>query len=226
MYRAFYFEYYFIILKHFDFSLVYIVGQKIGTDKRGEGYGIYDDWKTSEGYIIMELFGLPIQTIYLYVLIISGLCIILYLFFGDVIEGISEATGFLNPVLILAFLIFMSATGYLLETLTELSTFLIMGIAAIVSLILDTLLNVFVLIPLANTEESLAYTEDSLKGRIANVLIPIPEDGFGEILIDSISGRISKPAASFENKKIEAGTKVLIIDVKEGVLYVVPRNEY
>lgn len=174
----------------------------------------------------MELFGLPIQTIYLYVLIISGLCIILYLFFGDVIEGISEATGFLNPVLILAFLIFMSAIGYLLEALTDMNTFLIMGIAAVSSLILDTLLNVFVLIPLANTEESLAYTEDSLKGRLATVLIPIPEDGFGEILIESISGRISKPAASFDNKMIAEGKKVLIIDVKEGVLYVVPRNEY
>ena len=173
----------------------------------------------------MELFGLPIQTIYLYVLIISGLCIILYLFFGDVIEGISEAVGFLNPVLILAFLIFMSATGYLLEALTEMNTFLIMGIAAVVSLILDTLLNVFVLIPLANTEESIAYTEESLKGRLASVLIPIPEDGFGEILIESISGRISKPATSFDNQKIEAGKKVLIIDVKAGVLYVVP-HEY
>ncbi len=174
----------------------------------------------------MELIGVPIQTIYIYILIISGLCIILYLFFGDVIEGISEATGFLNPVLILAFLIFMSATGYILEALTDMNTFLIMGIAVTVSLILDTLLNVFVLIPLANTEESLVYTEESLKGRIANVIIPIPEDGFGEILIESISGRISKPATSFDNKMIAEGKKVLIIDVKEGVLYVVPHNEY
>jgi len=174
----------------------------------------------------MELFGLPIQTIYLYVLIISGLLIVLYLFFGDVMEGISEATGFLNPVLILAFLIFMSAIGYLFEALTEMNTFLIMAIAAIASLILDTLLNVFVLIPLANTEESLAYTEESLKGRLASVLIPIPEDGFGEILIESISGRISKPAVSLENKMIAEGSKVLIIDVKDGVLYVVPHNEY
>ena len=141
-------------------------------------------------------------------------------------EGISEATGFLNPVLILAFFVFMSASGYLLEALTEMNTFLIMAVAAIASLILDTLLNVFVLIPLANTEESLAYTEESLKGRIASVLISIPEDGFGEILIESISGRISKPAVSLENEMIAEGSKVLIIDVKNGVLYVVPHNEY
>ncbi|QED47294.1 NfeD family protein [Cytobacillus dafuensis] len=174
----------------------------------------------------MELFGIPIQTIYLYTLIISGSLIILYLFLGDVVEGISEATGFLNPVLVLAFLTFMSAIGYLLEAFTGLSSILIIVISSIASLILDTLLNVFVLIPLANAEESLVYTEDSLKGRIGAVIIPIPENGFGEVLIDSISGRISKPATSFENKEIEEGKKVLVIDVKDGVLYVVPHNQY
>ncbi|MFE8697899.1 hypothetical protein ACFYKT_16280 [Cytobacillus sp. FJAT-53684] len=174
----------------------------------------------------MELFDIPIQTLYLYTLVISGSLIILYLFFGDMVEGLSEATGFLNPVLVLAFLTFLSAIGYLLESLTGMNSLIIIVIAAIASLILDTLLNVFVLIPLANTEESLVYTEDSLKGRIASVIIPIPKDGFGEILIESISGRISKPAASFDNTIIEEGRKVLVIDVKDGVLYVVPRNEY
>ena len=94
------------------------------------------------------------------------------------VEGLSEAAGFLNPVLVLAFLTFLSAIGYLLEILTGMNSVLILIIAAITSVILDTLLNVFVLIPLANTEESLVYTEDSLKGRIAAVIIPIPEDGF------------------------------------------------
>lgn len=174
----------------------------------------------------MEIFGAGIQTIYLYTLLISGSLIILYLFFGDVVEGVSEATGILNPVLILAFLTFLSAAGYLLEALTALNSILIMVISAIVSLILDTFLNVFVLIPLSKSEESLVYTEDSLKGRIGNVIIPIPENGFGEVLIESISGRISKPAASFDNTSIDEGKKVLIIDVKNGVIYVVPQNQY
>lgn len=174
----------------------------------------------------MELFGIAIQSIYLYTLIISGSLIILYLFFGDIIEGVSEASSFLNPVLILSFLTFMSAIGYLLEAITELNSILILVIAVISSLILDTLLNVFVLIPLSKSEESLVYTEDSLKGRLGNVIIPIPENGFGEVLIESISGRISKPAASFDNGNIEEGKKVLVIDVKNGVLYVVPHNQY
>lgn len=79
---------------------------------------------------------------------------------------------------------------------------------------------------MSKSEESLAYTEDSLKGRIGNVIIPIPKDGFGEVLLESISGRISKPAASFDNEEIAEGKKILVIDVKNGVLYVVPHQHY
>jgi membrane-bound ClpP family serine protease len=173
----------------------------------------------------MELFGLSLETIYLYALIFSGSLIVLYVLFGDMAEGFGEALGIFNPVLVLAFITFMSASGYLFELLTSLNSFLIMGISALIALGLDTLLNVFVLIPLSSAEESLAYSEDSLRGRIATVLISIPEDGYGEILIESYSGRISKPAACFHNGVIGEGEKVLVVDIKEGVLYVVPENK-
>ncbi|MFC5732094.1 hypothetical protein [Cytobacillus gottheilii] len=172
----------------------------------------------------MEIFGLSLETIYLYALIISGSLIILYVLFGDMVEGAGEALGILHPVLILAFITFMSASGYLFELLTSLNSLLIMVISAVIALGLDTLLNVFVLIPLSSAEESLAYSEDSLRGRIATVLISIPEDGYGEILIESYSGRISKPAACFHNGVIREGEKVLVVDIKDGVLYVVPEN--
>lgn len=174
----------------------------------------------------MELLGIPIETIYLYTLIISGMIIVLYVFFGDIAEGMSEGDRVLNPTLILAFLTFMGAIGYLLEVFTELNSYLILVIAAFGSLILDILLNVFILTPLANAEESLVYTEDSLKGRLGHVIIPIPKDGYGEVIIESISGRISKPAASFENVPVEDGVQVLVIDVKDGIIYVVPHHSY
>lgn len=173
----------------------------------------------------MEIFGLPIQTIYVYTLIFSGILIILYIFFGDLTEGFGELSSFLNPVLILAFLTFASAAGYILETLTSLNSLIILLIGAAIALILDTLLNVFVLIPLSSAEESLVYTEESLRGRVGTVLIPIPKDGFGEVMIENISGRISKPAESYENTFIAEGKKVLIVDVKNGVIHVVEHDQ-
>jgi membrane-bound ClpP family serine protease len=165
----------------------------------------------------MELFGYPIQTVYLTTLIVSGALTVLYIFFGDIVEA---ALDFLNPTLILAFVTFLSASGYLLELITPLNSLVILFIAIVIALILDTLLNIFVLVPMSSAEESLVYTSDSLKGRVGRVLIPIPQDGFGEVVLKSSSGTISKPARSFDNQPIAEGEKVLVIDVKDGVLHV------
>lgn len=170
----------------------------------------------------MTLFGTPIDTIYLTLLIIAGSLTILYLFFGYILEGIGDALGFFNPVLILSFITFFSASGYILEFITPFHSLLIVAISIFLALVLDTLLNIFILIPLSSAEESLSYTEDSLKGRVGKIIIPIPEDGFGEIIIKSKFGVISKPAASYEKENIKQGMKVLVLKIEKGVLYVVP----
>jgi membrane protein implicated in regulation of membrane protease activity len=170
----------------------------------------------------MEIFGFAIESFYLTVLIVSGIITLLYLLFGDIAEGIAEAAGFLNPILIMTFITFTSASGYLLEILSSLNHLLIIIISVFIALGLDILLNVFVLVPLSKAEESLVYTTRSLKGRVGEVIIPIPVDGFGEVLIKNTSGTIAKAAASFENKAIAEGDKVLIVEVKDGVLKVIP----
>ncbi|MCM3567482.1 NfeD family protein [Neobacillus mesonae] len=170
----------------------------------------------------MELFGLPLASIYLYALIISGILTILYVLFADVLHVDTGDGGlhFLNPVLIFAFITILSAGGYLFERLSSLHSLLILAISAVISLILVTLLNVFVLVPLSSAEESLVYKESDLRGRIGLVITSIPADGFGEVLIESASGRIAKPASSFDHEAIPNGTKVLVIQVKDGVLQV------
>ena len=57
---------------------------------------------------------------------------------------------------------------------------------------------------------------------MGKVSISIPEKGFGEVVIESYSGMISKPAASFENTAIPQGAEILVIEVKDGVLNVMP----
>ncbi len=57
----------------------------------------------------MELFGLSLSQIYLIVLLVAGAITLIYILFGDVLEGIGEGVPFLNPTIILFFLIFLSA---------------------------------------------------------------------------------------------------------------------
>jgi membrane protein implicated in regulation of membrane protease activity len=173
----------------------------------------------------MELFGLPLATIYLYALIISGVLTFLYVLFADVLHIDAGDLDFLNPVLILAFITFLSASGYLFERLSSLHYLLILGISAVVSFILVTLLNVFILVPLSSAEESLVYKESDLRGRIGKVITPIPLDGYGEVIIENASGRIAKPAKSFDGESIPNDTKVLVVQVKNGVLEVTVHQE-
>lgn len=107
----------------------------------------------------MDVFGLPLQTLYLYILMISGILTLVFVFFGDVFDGLFEAipVPFLQPTLILAFLTFFSAGGFISEKTAIVGSGLGAGLSAILAVILVTCLNVFVLVPLSSAEESLLY---------------------------------------------------------------------
>ncbi|MEH7075833.1 NfeD family protein [Neobacillus drentensis] len=175
----------------------------------------------------MEPFSIPLETIYLYGLIISGVLTVLYVLFADVFHfhGPGDGMEFLNPVLIFAFITILSACGYLFERLSSIHYLLILGISAVAAFIVVALLNVFVLVPLSSAEESLVYKESDLQGRIGTVITSIPVDGYGEVMIDSTSGRIAKPASSFDKDSIPSGAKVLVVQVKNGVLEVTVHQE-
>ncbi|WHY76762.1 NfeD family protein [Neobacillus sp. WH10] len=176
----------------------------------------------------MEPFSIPLETIYLYGLIISGVLTVLYVLFADVFHFHGAGDGglhFLNPVLIFAFVTILSASGYLFEKLSSLHYLLILAISAVIAFIVVTLLNVFVLVPLSSAEESLVYKESDLRGRIGTVITSIPADGYGEVLIESTSGRIAKPASSFDGDQIPNGSRVLVVQVKNGVLEVTVHHQ-
>lgn len=169
---------------------------------------------------MMEVFGTDIQTVYLITLGISGGLALIYILFNDMLDGIFDF-GF-NPALILTFFTFLGASGFLFEQFTSLNSILIIFLAIIISLILDILLHLFVFTPLKKAETSLVYSQSSLEGKLAKVIIPIPVDGFGEVVISNASGTISKSAVSLDGTEIKEGQEVVVIYVKDGVLVVSP----
>ena len=168
----------------------------------------------------MELFGMPIVQVYLVVLIIAALATLLYIFFSDMAEGIGEVSPFLDPAVILSFITFVAAVGYILELVTAWNSGIILVIALAAAFVLDLLLYFFVLLPLRSAEVSMAYTDESLLGQVGKVIVPVPIDGFGEIVIETVNGLISKRAAGYENTAIEYGKEVLVIEVKNGTFIV------
>lgn len=167
----------------------------------------------------MIVFGLSMEQLYMYILLAAGALTVLYVFFGDIAE-LGEALPVFNPTVILAFITFGSAIGLLLETATTLNEWTVLGIAAGAAAILDLCLYFFILLPLSTAESSIAYSEDSLPGQVANVIIPIPADGYGEVVLETYAGMISKRATGYDNEAIGQDQKVLIIEVNNGTLYV------
>ena len=168
----------------------------------------------------MELFGMTINELYMPILIISGIVTLLYLFFSDLTDGSGELFPLLDPAVLLPFITLTATWGYVLELATELNSGLILIVSIGAAAILDFLLYFFILLPLRSAEVSLAYTDESLAGEVGKVIVPIPADGFGEIVIETVNGLLSKRASGYENIPIDYGKEVLIIDVKLGTFIV------
>ncbi|WP_260858055.1 hypothetical protein [Bacillus sp. FJAT-22090] len=154
----------------------------------------------------------------MYGLIGIGLITILYVLFADAIDGMDS--GILNPTTVLTFLLFICATGFILLKSTNWSEEIIIIVSLVISSILTFLLYFFVLVPLASSEVSTAYTNESLQGQIGRVIVPIPVDGFGEIVIETVSGVISKRAVGYDKEEIDYNKQVLIIDIEDGTFLV------
>jgi len=168
----------------------------------------------------MELFGQSIEQIYLYVLIIAAIATIFYVFFSDIAEGIGEGNPFIDPAIILPFITFTAAAGFIFEKVISWNSGIILIAALAVAFVLTLLLYFFILLPLSSAEVSLAYTDASLIGLVCKVIVPIPVDGFGEIVIETVNGLISKRAAGYENEPIDYGKEALIIEVRDGTFIV------
>ncbi|WP_413785492.1 hypothetical protein [Cytobacillus sp. IB215665] len=176
---------------------------------------------------MMEVLGYPLQTIYLYCLIGGGILTVIYILFGDILDGILDVDpgGYLNPSLLLSFFTIFSAAGYLLERLTSLTSIVSAIISFVTALVCSIILHLFVFVPLKSAESSITISEDDLKGRIGKVIISIPKGGYGEVILEGKSGNIAKSAQSFDEQPIASEQQVIIIDVKSGVLQVAPYEE-
>ena len=166
------------------------------------------------------MFGYSLEVIYLTILIVIGCCTVLYLFFADVADASVDGIPFLDPAILLSFITFTAASGYIFEHFSSFTSFIIFVIAIIIASIFTVLLYFFLLVPLRSAEVSLAYTDESLESQVARVIVPIPVDGFGEIVIEGVNGIISKRAASYHNSEIPYDAQVLIIEVRKGTAFV------
>lgn len=163
-----------------------------------------------------------LDQLYWWVLIIAGLGTFLYMLFSDAFNFFE---GWFNPAVILSFLALGAGIGLILNALAQVSPMIGLAVALVGSFALTTLLYLFVLLPLSNAEESIGMTDESLVGLVGRLTVPVPEGGYGEVLVESVIGSILKTAQSVDGKAIPSDCRVVIIEVKRNIAVVMEYDE-
>lgn len=127
---------------------------------------------------------------------------------------------FLNPTVFAVGVTVFGGAGIMMTEYSELGIVAALVTALAAALLIGFLVARYYVMPMKNTENSTAYTMQGLNGRLGEVLTPIPVKGYGEVLVRVGAGNSNHIAASFDGSAIQAGERIVVIDVRDGVLYV------
>lgn len=163
---------------------------------------------------------------------IAGLVLaIIMLLFGEWIEGLLEGaleflqfgeSGVLHPVSFVGGMTAFGGIGVLLTRNTDLGTGAVLAASLAAAIVLMVILYFVYVKPMRKAENSTGYSIRDLIGQIGEVSVPIPADGYGEVLVTAGFGRVNQIATSFDGKAIPDGTRVIVVDAADGVLRVSP----
>lgn len=150
--------------------------------------------------------------------------------FGDILSSaLDGALDFLSlegmpwmqPMTLVGGITVFGGAGLLLEQYTDLSTGMVLAAALFAAVVIGAGVYFLYVRPMAQTENSTGYYERDMAGKLAEVLVPIPAGGYGEVVLRmGPAGVTNQTAASYNGDPIEAGANVVVVEVKDGALHV------
>ncbi|MFC7441750.1 NfeD family protein [Laceyella putida] len=168
-----------------------------------------------------------LQLIYWGCLIGGVIFTLLIILLGDLLAGIMDGLleiGFpiFQPITLVGAVTVFGGTGLILDRINSLAgTSVLLGalLAAVLSFVF---LYAFYVRPMKSAENSTGFRLADLEGKKGEVTVTIPARGFGEVVILTVGGKTNQIAASMDQTEIPQGTTVVVITVKDHILYVSP----
>lgn len=166
------------------------------------------------------------ETVFWWFLIGGAMFTLVSVLIGDIIgsllDGAFDLPGmdWLSPVVITGSATTFGGAGILLSKYTGLGHTSIVALSLLIAAAMAVLVFLTFVKPMANSEVSNGYSMQELTGKIGEVTIPVPEAGYGEVMIKMGAGNIIHIASSFDQCLLSAGTRIVVIEVAEGVLRV------
>ncbi|REK76352.1 tetraspanin family protein [Paenibacillus paeoniae] len=173
------------------------------------------------------------EAVYAACLIVGILYALVSVVFGDwlsqamdgVLDFLSlDGPSIFQPMTLVGGITIFGGAGLLLERYSGLGVWMIALFAVLIAIVGAIAVFFLYVKPMENSENSIAFTIASLAGSQGEVIVPIPESGYGEVLVRVGAGNTNQIAASYDRKPIPDGAKVVVVDVREGILYVSELN--
>ncbi|MBD2846209.1 NfeD family protein [Paenibacillus sp. IB182496] len=144
---------------------------------------------------------------------------------GTALDGaldfLSADSPWLQPMTLVGGVTAFGGAGVLLTRYTELAIPAILVIAVLGAVLIGIGVYFMYVKPMKDSENSTGYSMTEMGGKIAEVLVPIPATGYGEVLLRvGGAGVTNQIAASFNGQTIEAGARVVVVEVKDDTLFV------
>jgi len=169
------------------------------------------------------------ETLFWVCFLVGILYTLIVVIFGDALAGaIDASTEWLNishlpilqPTTLMGGLTVFGGAGIVMSRLSAWSALTIICLALLAAVIGTILIYYVYIKPMADAEVSLSYSIVELIGKQAEVSIPIPAEGYGEVIIRTAGGIVSHIASSFDRVAIAGEATVVVVDLDDGVLLV------
>jgi len=167
-----------------------------------------------------------LEAFFLGCLALGSMLALVSLVFGDGFAGgwldflSIDAHHLFHPVVLAGGITVFGGAGILLRRYSDLPAAGIYAAAVAIAAVVGAGMYFVYVRPMKRSESSIGFSMAELAGKRAEVLVPIPPAGFGEVLVRAGAGRTNQIAASFDGVSLPAGAKVVVVDVKDDTLYV------
>ncbi|WP_187768043.1 protease [Paenibacillus sp. PL91] len=131
-----------------------------------------------------------------------------------------DGHSWLSPTALVGGITVFGGAGLMLERYTSLGASAVLLVALLIALIAGTGVFFLYIKPMEQSENSIAFSLNGMSGMLGEVLVPIPAEGYGEVMVKVGAGFTNQIAASFEGVEIAGGSKVVVVEVRDSTLYV------
>ena len=127
---------------------------------------------------------------------------------------------FLNPTTIIPGIAAFGGGGVLLATYTGLTVGPQVALAVCSAILMSLLVHFMFVRPMDRAETSIAFSIRDCVGRTGIITVPVPEHGHGQIMLNMGGGNTVQIAASFDQTYLPKSSNVVVVEVRDGVLFV------